>query len=345
MHEYAIRTKVEKRQSRLGGFPTEHYSIKMQKQPESLNDSLTDGAEGPRLKAILMIEPCSFGFNEETAGSNYFQQNITIGSPQENALREFADFVSALRSHDISVVTVKDTPSPRTPDSIFPNNWISFHERGRIVLYPMYAKNRRAERKQTVLDAVAKQIEVKEKIALTDFESVDKFLEGTGSMVLDRINNLAYACLSPRTHSEVLDQFCHKMGYRPILFHAQDQQGNEIYHTNVLMCVADRYVVICLEAIKNPEEKKLLQDVFTQTGKEIIEISHHQMNHFCGNMLQVESSKGEKYLVMSTQAYSNLSINQIERLNSFNPIIHSKLDTIETLGGGSARCMMAEVYG
>lgn len=316
----------------------------MKKQTDSIKQISELRGQTTHFNSILMIEPCSFGFNEETAANNFFQQQKDVVSPQENALKEFHDFVAILRSQDISVLTVRDTLSPKTPDSIFPNNWISFHEGGRIVLYPMFAKNRRAERKQTVLDAVVKQIDIKETIDLTDFEASDKFLEGTGSMVLDRQNHLAYACLSPRTDVDVLDKFCSKMGYRPVVFHAQDQQGNAIYHTNVLMCIADKYVVICLEAIGDEQERAVLRELFKKAGKEIIPISYHQMNHFCGNMLQIENREGKQYLVMSTQAYNALSSEQRNLLSSYNPILHSQIDTIETLGGGSARCMMAEMF-
>ena len=291
-----------------------------------------------------MIEPCNFGFNEETAGNNFFQQQKDLGSAQEQALQEFNQFVSLLRSNAIPVLTVRDTPEPRTPDSIFPNNWISFHEDGEIVLYPMFAQNRRAERKQTVLDEVLQHFGIKKINDLTGFESSEKFLEGTGSMVFDRDNHIVYACISPRTDMEVLQNFSEMMNFKSIVFHATDQNGNRIYHTNVLMCMADKYVVICLDAIEDAKEKQLLVDTFTDKGKTIIEISHSQMNHFCGNMLQVENATGEKYLVMSTQAFENLSPQQIELLQSFNPILHSNIKTIETLGGGSARCMMAEVF-
>ena len=298
----------------------------------------------PKLRSLLMIEPCNFGFNEETAANNFFQQQTVIAAAQDQALQEFQQFVQLLRSKKIPVLTVRDTPEPRTPDSIFPNNWISFHEGGKIVLYPMYAKNRRAERKQSVLDTISMNFGIHQTTDLTGFEASDKFLEGTGSMVFDRANHLAYACISPRTDAAVLQEFCEKMNFKPILFHAADHQGNAIYHTNVLMCMADKYVVICLDAVPDPQEKQMLFDVFSKTGKTIIDISHTQMNHFCGNMLQVENTDGEKYLVMSTQAYEHLSDKQFELLQSFNPILHSNINTIETLGGGSARCMMAEVY-
>lgn len=298
----------------------------------------------PKLRSLLMIEPCNFGFNEETAANNFFQQHKDLATAQEQALQEFHQFVALLRSKGIPVLTVRDTPEPRTPDSIFPNNWISFHEEGQIVLYPMYAKNRRAERKQTVIDAVSEHFGIKGKTDLTCFEESEQFLEGTGSMVFDRANHLAYACISPRTDAKVLETFCEKMNFKSVLFHAADQHGNEIYHTNVLMCMADKYVVICMEAVPDRQEKHMLLDLFAVTGKTIVEITHAQMNHFCGNMLQVENTNGEKYLVMSTQAYQHLAPEQIELLQSFNPILHSDINTIETLGGGSARCMMAEVY-
>jgi hypothetical protein len=310
---------------------------------KSLND-LSSNKTDIMLKSLLMIEPCNFGFNEETAANNFFQQHKVLAGAQEQALKEFQQFVSLLRSHKIAVLTVRDTPEPTTPDSIFPNNWISFHEGAQIVLYPMFAKNRRAERKQTVMDVISQRFGINNITDLTGFEGSEKFLEGTGSMVFDRTNHLSYACISPRTDVQVLQQFCDKMNFKPVIFHAVDQQGNAIYHTNVLMCMADRYVVICLDAISDQKEKQLLIDVFSETGKTIIEISHAQMNHFCGNMLQVENTEGKKYIVMSTQAYEHLSAQQIELLQSFNPILHSNINTIETLGGGSARCMMAEVY-
>jgi hypothetical protein len=296
------------------------------------------------LKSILMIEPCSFGFNEETAANNYFQQKIKIENIQGKALAEFKAFVDKLRLHGIDIQVVKDTPEPLTPDSIFPNNWISFHEEGKIVLYPMFAVNRRAERKPTVLDAVHKIISVKETIDLTYFEEIGLYLEGTGSMVLDRENKIAYACLSGRTDTEVLEAFCSALGYEAIWFHAADRDGHEIYHTNVMMCIGDQFAVLCLDAVPNDDERERLVGSIVASGKTIVEIDFTQMEHFCGNMLQVNNTNGEKFIVMSTQAYNHLRADQIIMLESFNAIIHSSLDTIESIGGGSARCMLAEVY-
>ncbi len=291
-----------------------------------------------------MIQPCSFGFNEETAIDNHFQQKAFIQDAQAHALSEFNLFVNTLRNHSIDVLVVEDTPSPRTPDSIFPNNWISSHENGVLVLYPMHAHNRRNERKRTVIDAVKNAVSTREIIDLTHYENAGKILEGTGSMVLDRKNRIAYACISQRTDRELFTTFCRKLEYTPLLFQAADRNGREIYHTNVLMCMADRYVVICLEAIPDQTERNLLTERFMTTGKSIIPITLDQMEHFCGNMLQVENTKGELFIVMSTQAFNHLLPEQRKTLEQFNPIIHSELTTIETLGGGSARCMMAELF-
>ena len=293
---------------------------------------------------LLMIRPVRFGFNAETAVNNAFQVNQEDPATQEKALAEFDNFVELLRKNGITVDVVNDTENPATPDSIFPNNWISFHEPDQVVLYPMFAHNRRAERKGTVLDAIREKYEFGTPVDLTTLENENEFLEGTGSMVLDREARICYACLSPRTSEEALDEFCRIMNYVPIVFEAVDQQGTEIYHTNVLMCVADRYVVICLDSIRDPEERLLVLDAITGSGKELIEISPAQMKRFAGNMLQLVNSSGEKLLVMSDQAYASLGQKQLEKLHSYNRILHSSLNTIETNGGGSARCMMAENF-
>lgn len=293
---------------------------------------------------ILMIKPVAFDFNAETAVNNAFQQTGSNNNAQEKAEAEFDGFVQKLSAAGIDVTVVQDTPEPHTPDSIFPNNWISFHADGSLVLYPMYAVNRRAERKQHVLDAVAAKFAVKNTIDFTDSENEDHFLEGTGSMVLDRENKIAYACLSPRTDETVFEDWCRMMHYTPCSFYSVDEKGGEIYHTNVMMCVADNYVVICLDSIRDAAERKHVTNTILNSGKQIIEISYSQMNRFAGNMLQVQNKNGQRYLVMSSQAYHALTPEQIKQLESYNPIIHSDLTTIETNGGGSARCMMAEVF-
>lgn len=293
---------------------------------------------------ILMIRPSAFTYNAQTAVNNAFQAESKDNDIQQKAANEFDDFVSILQQNGVDVIVTQDTPEPHTPDSIFPNNWVSFHEDGTLLLYPMYAKNRRAERKPHVLDIISQQFDIRKKIDLSTYEQKNLFLEGTGSMVLDRDKRIAYACLSPRTNANVLEDFCTKMNYKAVVFDATDENNKPIYHTNVMMCVADRYVVICLDSIRDPYQKERVETTIKESGKAIIPISLSQMNHFAGNMLQIENKKGEKLLVMSTQAYESLTPEQLKLLQFFNKIIHSSLTTIETNGGGSARCMMAEVH-
>ncbi len=293
---------------------------------------------------ILMIRPVAFGFNAETAVNNAFQKASEGGNVNSKAQQEFDDFVSLLRQHDINVLVIDDTLSPHTPDSIFPNNWVSYHGDGTVSLYPMFAKNRRKERNKGVLEKVAASFSISSIIDFSNYEDKGIFLEGTGSMVIDRENNIAFACLSPRTDPSVFEDFCRKFHYKPVSFSALDQNKEEIYHTNVMMCVADKFVVICLESIDNHKERGIVSQAIQQTGKEIIEISFDQMNHFAGNMLQVQNNLGEKFLVMSTQAFNSLTEEQIAKLESFNSILHAPLYTIEQNGGGSARCMMAEIF-
>lgn len=291
-----------------------------------------------------MIRPVNFSFNAETAVNNTFQVAGAEEAAQEKAAKEFDGFVNLLRDYGVNVLVVNDTPDPYTPDSIFPNNWISFHDNGTVLLYPMFAFNRRKERKPQVLQQIKNRFQVQHTIDLSQYEQQNLFLEGTGSMVLDRDYKLAYACLSPRTNQQVLIDFCQQMQYQPVLFTAVDAAGKPIYHTNVMMCVADRYVVICLDSIADAKEQATVVNTIRETGKELIGISYDQMDRFAGNMLQVQNDRGENLLVMSSQAYSSLTPKQAERLNSFNRIVHAPLTTIETNGGGSARCMMAEIF-
>ncbi len=291
-----------------------------------------------------MIRPSHFDFNKETAVNNSFQINTGDHLVPEKALNEFDQFVIKLRSYDIDVTVVQDTADPYTPDSIFPNNWISFHSEDTICLYPMFAENRRKERKQSVLDQISSKFVLTNTIDFTEQEERARFLEGTGSMVLDREYKIAYACLSVRTDENILQQFCDEMGYTPLVFEAVDAEEYPIYHTNVMMCVADQFVVICLDSIHNQDEKDILIKTLLRTGKVIIQISIDQMNHFAGNMLQLENNSGTKYLVMSTQAFQSLTEEQIKQIKVFNDIIHSDISTIEKNGGGSARCMIAEIF-
>ncbi|HUQ65110.1 MAG TPA: arginine deiminase-related protein [Flavitalea sp.] len=293
---------------------------------------------------ILMIRPVNFVFNKQTAVNNSFQLYSDEVAVQEHAIAEFDNFVEKLRSNKIDVIVVKDTTEPHTPDSIFPNNWISFHQDGTVVLYPMFAENRRLERKMNVVEEIRSKFMISNTIDLSTYEQQQKYLEGTGSIVPDREKRIAYACVSPRTDEQLFIQFCNLMNYEPVMFHANDTKGLAIYHTNVMMCVADQYIVICLECITDETEKDRLIVTINRSGKKIIDISLDQMNHFAGNMLQVNNADGEKFLVMSEQAYRSLTQKQINDLKKFNEIIYASLNTIEKNGGGSARCMMAEVY-
>jgi hypothetical protein len=293
---------------------------------------------------VLMIRPLHFAYNAETAVNNSFQVKGDPENLTEKAVQEFDALVSELQNQGIDVTVVDDSPEPHTPDAIFPNNWISFHESGVYCLYPMFAPNRRMERKAEVLEIIQKKFHYKQLFDFTGYESENLFLEGTGSMVLDRDSRLAYACLSPRTELSVMEDFCRRMNYRPVVFHAVDKSGRAVYHTNVMMCVADHYVVICLDSIPDPVEKKYVTDTIQTSGKEIIRISPDQMNHFAGNMLQLENKRQEKILVMSSAAWFSLHPDQKEKLSSYNRILHASLQHIESNGGGSARCMIAEIH-
>ena len=292
---------------------------------------------------LLMIQPVNFGFNAETAVNNTFQVNIKE-NVQEKALKEFNDFVNLLRENKVDVTVIPDTADPFTPDSIFPNNWISFHADGNVFLYPMFAENRRKEKKQHVLEILKDKFFISQVNDLSKYENETQFLEGTGSMVLDRDSRIAYACISSRTDKNLLNEFCDLIHYSVVNFFSKDMNGVDIYHTNVMMCIADKFAVICLASINDESESESVIKSLTLTNKEIIDISLQQLNSFAGNMLQVNNTTNELLLVMSTQAYRSLTADQINRLEKYNRIIHSPLDTIEAAGGGSARCMMAEIF-
>lgn len=294
---------------------------------------------------ILMIRPVAFGFNAQTAESNAFQNRDDDQlAVQQKAVEEFDGFVNVLRQNGVNVIVVNDTPEPHTPDSIFPNNWVSFHDNGDIILYPMQAENRRLERREDIIRQLEESFAANHVIDLSRFELKDDFLEGTGSMVLDRPNKIAYACISPRTNAEVLKAFCDYTGYKAITFDAVDQNGQAIYHTNVLMAVGSGFVVICLDSITNATEKELVIKSIQTTGKEIIDISFDQMNHFAGNMLEVKNTSGDTLIVMSKAAFDSLSNEQKNALEKYGKLVYADISTIETNGGGSARCMMAEVH-
>ncbi|MBP1612686.1 MAG: hypothetical protein H6Q13_134 [Bacteroidetes bacterium] len=300
---------------------------------------------------ILMIEPVAFGFNEETAANNYFQQfdQTPADRIQAAAQQEFAAMVAKLRAKGVNVISIPDTLEPRTPDSVFPNNWVSFHQDGRVVLYPMFAPNRRAERRDDILQIIQhKGFQVKEIVDYTKAEDEARYLEGTGSMVLDREARIAYAVLSERTDQELLTTFCRDFGYTSCCFHAMqhvDGKRLPIYHTNVMMCVADKYAVVGFDSMDDFNEREALRNQLKASGKEVIvELTEAQIHRFAGNMLQVKNEEEIPLLVLSQTAYDALNPDQITALASFNELVTVNIPTIERYGGGSARCMMAEIY-
>jgi hypothetical protein len=293
---------------------------------------------------LLMVRPYQFYFNQQTAANNFFQSNINIENANELAIAEFDAMVEKLRAHQIKVNVVQDTKDPSTPDSIFPNNWVSTHTNGTLCLYPMFAENRRAERKSTVINFLQSNYKIENTLDLTDLEKEGIFLEGTGSMVLDHQNKLAYGCLSERLDKNAFNEWCDKMQFKAIAFKAVDDKAQPIYHTNVMMCMGDQFVVICSDSIPNEQERQMLLDSFAQTNKEVIEISQDQLNHFAGNMLQVFDITEKPHLIMSEQAYKSLHTAQLKSLEKYNPLLPISIPTIEALGGGSTRCMMAEIY-
>jgi len=307
---------------------------------------------GQITSTLLMVKPVGFRMNEETAVNNYYQKSLNELTPenvQNKALEEFNGFVEKLEKSGINVITIEDTISPDTPDSIFPNNWVSFHEDGRVGLYPMFAENRRLERREDIFEILKNDhgLKISEILDFTEFENHSKYLEGTGSMVLDRESKICYAAISIRTDEPAVDHFCEAFGYVKCSFTALQSVKDKrlpIYHTNVMMSVADNYAIICLDTIDDMDERENVIQTLENTGKTIIEISEEQKECFAGNMLQVKNTSGDKFLVMSSAAFNSLSQEQISLIETFNTIIHSSLNTIEICGGGSARCMMAEVF-
>ncbi len=291
-----------------------------------------------------MVRPAHFGFNEETAKNNYFQQKTEQEEVAEKALDEFDAFVNLLRSNDVDVIVIQDTEEPWTPDSIFPNNWFSSHISGELVLYPMFAENRRKERKPAVLDFLRRKVNHTKLIDLTSWEEKGEFLEGTGSMIFDRDKRIAYCCRSPRSSEKVLQEFCSQMNFDAVVFDSFDKNGNLIYHTNVMMEVGTQVAIVCLESIKNEKEREKVVSRLTATGKVIVEISLDQVEHFAGNMLELKSRNGKPLMIMSAAAREALTMHQETIISTYNKILSPELTTIETNGGGSARCMIAEIF-
>ncbi|MDX2134716.1 MAG: arginine deiminase-related protein [Saprospiraceae bacterium] len=297
---------------------------------------------------ILMIRPARFAFNEETAANNAFQQRaggLTADAIRKRAAQEFDALVARLREAGVQVIVAPDSARPPKPDAVFPNNWVTFHQEGFVITYPMYAPSRRKERRRSVIDTVLNAgFKAGKRINLEFNEKIGRFLEGTGSIIFDHRHRLAYACLSPRTDAALLQELCDHLAYEPVVFSARDAKGQDIYHTNVMMAMGETFVVICLDSVRDPDERQMLLAHFQQTGKEVVDITLDQMNHFAGNMLQVRNTRGETILVMSEQAYRSLTPAQVSALEKHTRLLYSSLDTIETFGGGSARCMMAEVF-
>jgi amidinotransferase family protein len=298
---------------------------------------------------VLMIRPVRFRMNEQTAVNNYFQEKIDTENQQINhqAQQEFDTFVQKLRLVGVKVIVVDDIYEQNTPDSVFPNNWISFHQNGNVALYPMFAENRRRERREDIFDKIeAEGFLIENVYDYTSAEEENIFLEGTGVMVLDRVNRKAYCALSPRADEDLFIEFCEDFEYTPIIFHAYQQVDDKqalIYHTNVMMAVGDTFAVICADSITDKKERKNVLAHLKDDKKDIIYITTQQMEHFAGNMLQVQGDNST-YLVMSDAAYQSLTPAQINQLEQHTKILHTNLTTIETCGGGSARCMLAEVF-
>ncbi|MEH6511799.1 citrulline utilization hydrolase CtlX [Maribacter arcticus] len=299
---------------------------------------------------ILMIRPVSFRMNEQTAVNNYFMGDIDLKNQEINqkAQEEFDAFVSALKNKGVNVIVIEDTKEPDTPDSIFPNNWISFHSNGVVGVYPMFAENRRNERREDIFLTLEENgFKINDVIDYTSAEDEGLFLEGTGSILIDRVNKKAYCALSQRANEDLFIEFCEDFDFFPVIFTANqsvDGKRLPIYHTNVMMALAENFVVICTDSIDDKKERKNVLNHLKNDSKEIITITEKQMHHFAGNMLQVLGGEGRKYMVMSTAAFNSLTPKQIAQIENHCPILHSSLETIETCGGGSARCMMAEVF-
>ena len=301
--------------------------------------------------SILMIRPVAFRMNEQTAVNNYYQKVLDNLSPETvnaKAQAEFDAFVTKLRAVGVDVTVVDDTLDPDTPDSIFPNNWISFHSNGDVALYPMFAENRRPERREDILDILEdKGFVINEIMDYTSAEEDGYFLEGTGSLLLDRENDKAYCALSPRADEELMIEFCEDFEFTPVIFEAFQTVNGErklIYHTNVMMTLGETYAVICADCIDDKKERKMVLDSLKGDEKEVVLITEDQVNNFAGNMLEVKGTNDRRYLVMSDSAYKSLTKKQVAQLEEHVTILHSSLDTIEACGGGSARCMMAEIF-
>ena len=296
--------------------------------------------------SIFLVKPASFAFNKQTAKSNVFQNEAKISENeiQKRALIEFNKLAKTLTQHGVEVLIFDDTVEPEKPDAIFPNNWISTHSQGVIILYSMMAKNRRLERREDILTDLKRKYKIKKVIDLSIFENEKKYLEGTGSVILDRIHKLAFACISPRTDKKLFKEYAKHIGYEPIYFSANDDNGKKIYHTNVIMTLGTHFVVICFDAIKSRFKRKFIKEKLLQTQRTVLEINQQQVKYFAGNMLELKNSKGETLIVMSSSAYKILKPTQKKILKQNGKLVIINIKTIESIGGGSVRCMIAENF-
>lgn len=291
---------------------------------------------------LLMIRPKSFGFNPQTRTSNAFQHNQSTDTPE--VLREFNTMTDLLHAHEIPVEIFDDTELPAKPDAVFPNNWISFHAEGKIVLYPMLAENRRLERRQDIVEEMKERYQVSEVVDLSGNEKKSSFLEGTGSIVFDHINRVAYACRSPRTNEEVLSKLCSKLSYRPVVFDAIDETTKPIYHTNVMMSIAEKFAVICIDSIPGDEDQEKVLGTLADSGRKLVAISYEQMRAFAGNILEVKTKSGENMVLMSDTALNSLLPGQLNAITQFSEVLPVSIPTIERIGGGGVRCMVAGIH-
>lgn len=297
----------------------------------------------PFASTILMVRPASFGFNDQTAADNSFQQKASFENIQSKVLEEFDTMVDMIRSSGIDVIVINDTPHPVKPDAIFPNNWFCTMDDGSVILFPMYAENRRIERRMDIVEQIKSKFSVLNVIDYSNHEDQKVFLESTGSMVMDHKNKIIYACISERTHPQLLIEFAKDNNYTVIQFTAKDRSGLPVYHTNVLMCIGNKFCVICEEVIEEADLERVLASL-KKSGKQVISISYNQMLQFAGNMLQLQNKKEEPVLVMSRSAFNSLEEDQKQQLELFTQLLPVNINTIEIIGGGSARCMMAEIF-
>lgn len=297
-------------------------------------------------KSILLVRPATFSYNAQTAVSNAFQIDLKKSDEElkQNKLEEFDKFAETLKAEGVAVFNFEDTINPEKPDAIFPNNWVTFHSDGTVILYPMCAPNRREERRMDIINALRADFQITKILDLSKYEGEDRFLEGTGSIIFDHTNRIAYACLSPRTDKNLFEEVCRYLNYQAIHFIAEDKNGKQIYHTNVMMCIAEKFSVICLDAIVDNEERIFVRESLIKTGHEVIDISFEQMNKFAGNMLELSTNNNKSILALSKNSFDILTLAQKSKIEEYSVLVPLSIPTIEAIGGGSARCMIAEIF-